>query len=76
MYIFTTPTTFHGTTIGYNDLKIVEGMNIVIGFLVNAVVSNKIMGSSTINKDDDFHMINIANELKGLGIRESNEGMQ
>jgi hypothetical protein len=35
-YIFTMPTTFHGPSIGYHDLKIVDDMNIEIGFLGNA----------------------------------------
>jgi hypothetical protein len=37
---------------------------------------NKIMGASTINKDDEFPMLNIANELEGLWSREASEGMQ
>jgi hypothetical protein len=75
MYIFTMPTTFHGPTIGYHDLKIIENMNIAIGFLGNAMM-NKIMRSTTINKDYDLPMLNIANELEGLWRREASEGMQ
>jgi hypothetical protein len=44
------PTTFHGTTIGYHDLKFFDSMNKTFGFLGNAAM-NKIMGSSTVNKD-------------------------
>jgi len=74
-YIFTMPTTFHGPTIVYHDLKIIDGTNIAIGFLGNATM-NKILGATTMNKDDDFSMLNIANEIDGLWRRESNEGMQ
>jgi hypothetical protein len=62
MYIFTTPTIFHGPTIGYHDLKIIDDTNIEIGFRGNATI-NKIMGATTINKDDGFLMFNISNEL-------------
>jgi hypothetical protein len=75
MYIFTMPTTFHGPTIGYHVLEIVNDTNIAIGFLGNATM-NKIMGVATVNKDDDFLMLNIANELEGLWRREASEGMQ
>jgi hypothetical protein len=75
MYIFTTPTTFHGTAIGYPDLKIVDDTNITISLVGNVAV-NKIMGTFTVNKDDDFPMLNIANELEGLGTREASEGME
>jgi hypothetical protein len=64
--IFTTPTTFHGPTIGYHDLKIIDNTNIAIGFLANATM-NKIMGVSTVNKDDDLPVLNVANELEFLG---------
>jgi hypothetical protein len=37
---------------------------------------NKIVGATTVNKDDDLPNINIANELEGLWSRESSEGMQ
>jgi hypothetical protein len=70
-YIFTIPIKFHGPTIGYHDLKFFYDTNIGIGFLGNAMV-NKIMGSSTFNKDDDFYMLNISNEIEGLWSRESN----
>jgi hypothetical protein len=65
-YIFTTPTIFHGTTISYHYLKIFDDMNITIDYLGN-VAMNKIMGASTVNKDDSFPMLNIANEIEGLG---------
>jgi hypothetical protein len=74
-YIFTTPTTFHGPTIGYHDLKIINSSDIAIGFLDN-VTMNKIVGATTINKDDDLHILNIANEIEGLWRREASEGMQ
>jgi hypothetical protein len=48
-------------------LKIVDGTNIVIDFLGNATV-NKIMGASTVNKDDDFPMLNKAIILRVLGV--------
>jgi hypothetical protein len=37
---------------------------------------NKIVGATTVNKDDDLPMLNIANELEGLWSREASEGMQ
>jgi hypothetical protein len=73
-YIFTTPTTFHGPTISYHDLKIVYGRNITIDFLGKVAV-NKMMGASTVNKDDEFPMLNIANEFEGLWSIEASEGM-
>jgi hypothetical protein len=48
MHIFTTPPTFHGTYIGNHDLKIVDCMDIEMGFLSN-VMMNKIMSATTIN---------------------------
>jgi hypothetical protein len=61
-YISTTPTTFHGPTIGYHDLKIIDKTNIEIGFLGNATM-NKIVGATTVNQDDDLLISNIANEF-------------
>jgi hypothetical protein len=75
MYIFTTPTTFHGPTIGYHDLKIIDSMNIEISFLGNATM-NKIVGATTVNKDYELPIVNITNELEGLWRREASEGMQ
>jgi hypothetical protein len=72
---FTMPTTFHGPTIGYHDLKIIDNKNIAIGFLGN-VTMKKIVGATTVNKDDDLPLLNIANELEGLWGREDNEGMK
>jgi hypothetical protein len=69
------PTTFHGPSIGYHDLKIIDNTNIAIGFLGN-VTMNKIVGATTVNKDDDLPILNISNELEGLWRREANEGMQ
>jgi hypothetical protein len=47
-HIFTTPPTFHGTSIGNHDLKIVDCMDITMGFLSNATV-NEIMSATTVN---------------------------
>jgi hypothetical protein len=74
-YIFRMPTTFYGPTIGYYDLKIIDNTNIAIDFLGNAMM-NKIVGVTTVNKDDDLPMLNIDNELEGLWRREVNEGIQ
>jgi hypothetical protein len=41
-------------------------MDITIDFLVNAMM-NKIMGAFTFNEDDDLPVLNVANELEGLG---------
>jgi hypothetical protein len=71
-HIFKTPLTFHGPAIGNRDLKIIDGTNIAISFLGN-VTMNKIMGSSTINKNDDLPMLNVTNELEGLESREASE---
>jgi hypothetical protein len=77
-YILKFPTTFYGPSIGYHNFKIVGGMNIAIDFLGNAAV-NKIMGDSTVNKDDDFPMLNIAMILRFYveenPVRECNEIM-
>jgi hypothetical protein len=53
MHIFTTPSIFHGPTIGDHDLEIIDCMDITISYLGNATM-NKIMGDSTINKDLTF----------------------
>jgi hypothetical protein len=53
------PTTFHGISIGNHDLKIVDNMTIATNFPCNVMV-NKIMGVSTVNKDYDFPMLNVA----------------
>jgi hypothetical protein len=37
---------------------------------------NKIMGVSTVNKDDDLMMLNVTKSLEGLGSREVNESIQ
>jgi hypothetical protein len=75
MQIFKMPPTFHGATIGYHDLKIIDCTNIQISFLGN-VAMNKIMGASTVNKDDDLLMLNVTNYIKGLGSKESSEIIQ
>jgi hypothetical protein len=60
MHIFTTPSTFHGPAIGNHDLEIIDCTDITISFLGNAAM-NKIMGASTINKNDEIPMIDVAN---------------
>jgi hypothetical protein len=52
------PPTFHGPAIGNHDLKIIDGMDMTISFFGNAVMK-KLMGASTVNKDDDLPMINV-----------------
>jgi hypothetical protein len=59
-HIFTIPSTFHGTTIGNHDLEIIDGMDVAMSFLSNAVM-NKIMGASTINQNDDLPMLDVTN---------------
>jgi hypothetical protein len=59
-HIFTTPPTFHGPAISNHDLKIIDGTYIAISFLGNGG-TNKIMGASTVNKDDDLPMLNVTN---------------
>ena len=66
------PSTFHGPTIGNHDLKIIDNMDIAISFLGNAMM-NKIMGSYTINKNDDLPMLIVTNYLMGLGRKESSK---
>ena len=58
--IFTTPSTFHGPTIGNHDLEIIDCPDIEIIFLGNASMT-KIMGASTINKNDDLPMLDVTN---------------
>jgi hypothetical protein len=58
MHIFTTPSTFHGTTIGNHDLEIIDGMDVAMSFLGNAAM-NKIMGVATINQNDDLLMLDV-----------------
>jgi hypothetical protein len=74
-HIFTMPSTFHGPSIGYHDLKMIDDTYIEISLLGN-VAMNKIMGASTVNKDDDLLMINVTNYLEGLGSIESSESIQ
>ena len=57
-HIFTTPSTFHETTIGNHDLEIIDGMDATMSFLGN-VAMNKIMGASTINQNDDLPMLDV-----------------
>jgi hypothetical protein len=60
VHIFTTTPTFHGIFIRNHDLKIVDYMDITHGLLRNEVM-NKIMGSTTIDEDEDFCMLEITN---------------
>jgi hypothetical protein len=71
-YIFTMPSTFHGPATGNNCLEIIEFMDITISFLGNAGM-NKIMGASTINKNDELPLLDVANWFEGLGSREASE---
>jgi hypothetical protein len=41
-----------------HDLEIIDCMNIEMSFLGNATM-NKIMGASTINKNDDLPMLDV-----------------
>jgi hypothetical protein len=60
MHIFITPSTFHGPAIGNHDLEIIDCTFIAISFLSNAAM-NKIMGASTINKNEDLPMLDVTN---------------
>jgi hypothetical protein len=75
MHIFIIPPTFHGPSIGNHYLNVVDCSDIEIIFLGN-VLMNKIMGATTINDDDDLSMLNVTNELEGLGSREASESIQ
>jgi hypothetical protein len=57
-HIFTTPSTFHGTTIDNHDLEIIDDMDVAMSFLGNAAM-NKIMGATTINQNDDLLMLDV-----------------
>jgi hypothetical protein len=58
--IFTMPSTFDGATIVNHDFEIIDFMDIAMIFLGNAAM-NKIMGASTINKDDDLPLLDLTN---------------
>jgi hypothetical protein len=73
-HIFTTPSTFHVATIGNHDLEIIDGMDVAMSFLGN-VAMNKIMGSSNINQNDDLPILDLTDELEGLGSREGSESI-
>jgi hypothetical protein len=75
MHIFTTPSTFHGATIGNHDLEIIDMMDVAMNFLGN-VAMNKIMGVSTINQNDDLPILDVTNNLEGLRSRESSESIE
>ena len=57
-HIFTTPSTFHGPSIGNHDLEIIDCTDIEISFLGNATM-NKIMGVATINQNNDLLMLDV-----------------
>jgi hypothetical protein len=57
-HIFTTPYTFHGTTIGNHDFEIIDDMDVVMIFLGNAAMT-KIMGSSIVNQNDDLLILDV-----------------
>jgi len=59
-HIFTSSPTFHGTTIDNHDLKIIDGTDVTIDFLGNATM-NKVMGVTTLYKDDDFPIFDVTN---------------
>ena len=59
-HIFTSPPTFHGTTIGNHELKIIDRADVTINFFGNAAM-NKIMGDTTVQKDDEFPIFNVTN---------------
>jgi hypothetical protein len=73
MHIFTTLSTFHGTTIGNHDLEIIDGMDVAISFLGN-VEMNKIMCAS--NQKDDLPMLDVTNYLEGLESGEASESIE
>ena len=52
------PLTFHGTTIGNHDLKIIDGMDVTFDFLGNATM-NKVVGATIVHKDDDFPIFHV-----------------
>jgi hypothetical protein len=59
-HIFTSSPTFHGTTIGNHDLKIIEDTDVTIEFLGN-VAMNKVVGATTVHKDDEFPIFDVTN---------------
>ena len=59
-HILTTPSKFHGPTIGNHDLEIIDCADIEISFLGNAVM-NKIIGVATINQNDYLSMLDVTN---------------
>jgi hypothetical protein len=59
-HIFTSSPTFHGTTIGNHDLKIIDCTDVTIDFLGNTMM-NKVMGVTTVHKDDDFTIFYVTN---------------
>jgi hypothetical protein len=71
-HIFKRLSTFHGATIDNHDLEIIDDMDVAISFLGNTTM-NKIMDASTINQNDDLCMLDLTDELEGLGSREASE---
>jgi hypothetical protein len=74
-HIFTSSFTFHGTIIRNHDLEIIDGTYVTIEFLGNATM-NKIMGATTIHKDDEFPIFDVTNLFESLGSREASEGIK
>jgi hypothetical protein len=74
-HIFISSPTFHGTTIGNHDLKIVDNMDIEIEFLRKAMM-NEIMSAATVNWDDEFLVLNVTNQFEGLGSIKTSESIQ
>jgi hypothetical protein len=51
-------------------LEIIDGMDLAMSFLGNSAM-NKIMGASTINQNDDLPMLDVIDDLEGLGSKRS-----
>jgi hypothetical protein len=52
-HIFTSSPSFHGTTIGNHDLKIIDWTDVTIDLLGNVMMDN-VLGVATVHKDDNF----------------------
>jgi hypothetical protein len=74
-HIFKMLSTFHGINIGNHDLEIIDDMDIAMSLLGN-VAMNKIMGTATINQNDDLPMLDVTDYLEGLGSREASESIE
>jgi hypothetical protein len=58
--IFTKMPTVHRNSIGNHDMKIIDCMDITHGLFSNATMKN-IMGFTTIDKDNEFMILDIPN---------------